>query len=380
MEASTETVSRTSETHRKIWWKKSRRNESHTKLLVGAFLAIFSTVAFVICMAIGVLFISLFYTERPLTSEDYEQWEVAESFPAVAQTYLPIYQEAGKKYGVPWQVLAGIHKIETDFGRNLSVSSVGARGHTQFMPKTWVGWSYPGGTRLGNLPDHVDITDPALIQKYGGYGVDANNDGKADPYDPVDAIHSTANYLSANYSPGEDWFARKGPVWNYNHDYENYVLKVKEYAESFAVPTPKTGAGSHLAQGAFAWPVPGGTLTDHYGDRFHPIKKVYRKHAGIDIGKGYGAPIVASDGGVVVESRKSSGYGWKVVIDHGNGFRTLYAHMEPQDVKVLVGQEVAQGDLIALMGSNGWSTGPHLHFEIHKNGQVINPESLVQIP
>lgn len=131
MEASTETVSRTSETHRKIWWKKSRRNESHTKLLVGAFLAIFSTVAFVICMAIGVLFISLFYTDRPLKSEDYEQWEVAESFPAVAQTYLPIYQEAGKKYGVPWQVLAGIHKIETDFGRNLSVSSVGARGHTQ---------------------------------------------------------------------------------------------------------------------------------------------------------------------------------------------------------------------------------------------------------
>lgn len=244
------------------------------------------------------------------------------------------------------------------------------------MDKSWVGWSYPGGTRLGDLPDSVDITDPKLIAKYGGYGVDANGDGKADPYDPVDAIHATAKYLAAHRKPGEDWFARGGPVWQYNHDYENYVLKVKRYAESYAKPVIKVSAKG-LATGTFMWPVPGGRITSEYGYRFHPLKKVHRHHDGIDIAKAAGSPIHASDGGVVVESRASTGYGWVIVIDHGNGFRSLYAHMYPEDVKVEVGQKVGKGQVIALVGSNGWSTGPHLHFEVRKNGQLIDPKLVI---
>lgn len=326
----------------------------------------------------GVLFINLF-SQKPITGTQITQYEVAAGFPQSAKQYLPIYQEAGEQYGVPWHILAAIHKVETDFGRNLSVSSVGATGHTQFMDKTWVGWSYPGGTKLGDLPDNIDITDPALIKKYGGYGVDANGDGKADPYDPVDAIHATAKYLAANHQPGDDWFARRGAVWQYNHDYDNYVLKVKKYSETFASPVV-TVSGSRYATGQFVWPVPGGTLTSSFGTRFHPLKKVYQEHHGIDIGKELGAPIVASDGGIVVESRAASGYGWIIVLDHGNGYRTLYAHMEEKDVNVEVGEQVAQGQVIALMGSNGWSTGPHLHFEIRKDGQLLDPEKLVLSP
>jgi murein DD-endopeptidase MepM/ murein hydrolase activator NlpD len=81
---------------------------------------------------------------------------------------------------------------------------------------------------------------------------------------------------------------------------------------------------------------------------------------------------------VVAESREASGYGWMLVIDHGNGFRTLYAHMYPEDVKVRVGQKVSKGQVIALVGSNGWSTGPHLHFEVRKNGQLIDPSLVVK--
>jgi len=342
-------------------------------LLLAVLVGIVGSFLFFATMIFGTIFMGLF-TEPSPTQE--EQWEVSAGFPKEAEKYLSIYMEAGKKYGVPWHILAGIHKIETDFGRNLSVSSVGARGQTQFMDKTWVGWNYPGGTRLGDLPDSVDITNPQLIEKYGGYGVDANGDGKADPYDPVDAIHATAKYLAANHKPGEDWFARGGAVWQYNHDYENYVLKVKRFAESYAQPVIKVSA-SGLATGSFMWPVQGGKVTSDYGYRFHPIKKVYRHHDGIDIGQAAGAPILASDGGVVTESRKSTGYGWIVVIDHGNGFSTLYAHMRPQDVKVQVGQKVGKGQPIALIGSNGWSTGPHLHFEVRKNGQLIDPNLVI---
>ncbi|MBA4493657.1 M23 family metallopeptidase [Paenactinomyces guangxiensis] len=247
------------------------------------------------------------------------------------------------------------------------------------MDKSWVGWNYPGGTRLGDLPDNIDITDPELIKKYGGYGLDANGDGKADPNDPIDAIHATAKYLAANHKPGEDWYSRGGAIWQYNHDYENYVLKVKQYAESFARPVI-TVSGSATATGQFLWPVSGGRISSSYGLRFHPIEKEYQEHDGIDIAKERGAPILASDGGVVTESRRSSGYGWKIVIDHGNGYQTLYAHMEEKDVKVRAGQQVKKGQVIALVGSNGWSTGPHLHFEVHQNGRLINPLTVLKEP
>jgi hypothetical protein len=320
----------------------------------------------------SVLFVSLLFTlfmEKP-APEGNQQWEAAQGFPQAARKYLPIYLDAGRKYGVPWPILAAIHKVETDFGRNLSVSPVGARGHTQFMDKTWLGWSYPGGTKLGDLPDTVDLTDPKLIAKYGGYGVDANGDGKADPYDPVDAIHATAKYLAANHRPGEDWFARRGAVWQYNHDYEGYVLKVKAYAAAFARPVL---AGNVQGSGRFLWPVPGGKLTSEFGFRPHPITGVLRQHEGVDIARELGAPILASDAGVVVESRAAQGYGWMIVIDHGNGYQTLYAHMQPGDVLVRVGQKVAKGELIARVGQNGWATGPHLHFEVRQNGQLIDP-------
>jgi soluble lytic murein transglycosylase-like protein len=134
----------------------------------------------------------------------------------IPSQYIPIYKAAQEKYGVPWNLLAAHHRVETRFSTlEVMVSPVGAAGHLQFMPLTWIGWSYPGGNRLGNanIPNKI-LTDPAMIKKYGGYGVDANGDGKAEPWDIEDAIHSAANYLKANGAAEGDL---RRAVFAYNH-------------------------------------------------------------------------------------------------------------------------------------------------------------------
>lgn len=332
------------------------------KVLVG-FVVILGFAIFFILIFSTILFMILFFTGEE--EEPFAQAEVSEAFPAHAMKYLDIYKEAGKKYGVPWQVLAAIHKVETDFGRNLAKSSVGATGHMQFMDKTWVGWKHPGGTAHGDLPDTVDITDPKLIKKYGGYGTDGDGDGKADPNNPVDAIHTAAKYLAANKKPGVDWFDPNGPVFQYNHS-SAYVAKVKQYADSFA-----TIPASILPSG-WVFPVDGGKITSKFGMRKHPKTGRWRMHEGVDIGKGMGAPIRAVADGRVVESKAANGYGWIIVINHGS-YQTAYAHMYKKDVKVKVGDQVSKGQIIALMGNNGQSTGPHLHLEVRKLGVPVDP-------
>jgi len=233
------------------------------------------------------------------------------------------------------------------------------------MDKAGVGWKSPGGTAKGDLPDSVDLTDPKVIQQYGGYGTDGDGDGIADPMNPVDAIHSAARYLAANKKPGVDWFAPNGPIYQYNHSM-GYVQRVKQYAEQFA-----TLPANALPSG-WVFPVDGGKITSPYGMRKHPITGRWRMHEGVDIGKSLGAPIRAVADGVVTESRPAGGYGWIIVIDHG-GYETAYAHMYERDVLVKAGDRVTKGQVIARIGNNGTSTGPHLHLEVRKNGVPVDP-------
>lgn len=133
--------------------------------------------------------------------------------------------------------------------------------------------------------------------------------------------------------------------------------------------------GSGTAYGQFIWPTPGTTIiTSGVGPRWGT------SHNGIDISSGnaYGQPIVASDGGTVivaVHSGWGGGYGHHVMIDHGNGYVTVYGHAS--SVIVNTGDRVSQGQTIAYIGSTGWSTGPHLHFEIRRNGAICDPELYV---
>ncbi len=122
--------------------------------------------------------------------------------------------------------------------------------------------------------------------------------------------------------------------------------------------------------GHFIRPV-AGRITSGFGGRFHPILRRYRMHTGVDMGAGHGAPIYAVAGGVVAFSGTMRGYGNVVLIDHGGGISTLYAHCSA--LLVGDGASVSQGQVIARVGSTGMSTGPHLHFEVRRNGSPVNP-------
>lgn len=150
---------------------------------------------------------------------------------AIPEEYIPIYKAAAEEYGIPWTLLAAHHRIETRFSTmDPLLSPAGAEGHMQFMPCTFVGWGYPGceGLGKGNIPEK-DKTDPAVIQKYGGYGVDANGDGIADPFDIEDAIFSAAHYLSK--SGAADGEIEKA-VFHYNHS-DKYVQDVLWFFNEF---------------------------------------------------------------------------------------------------------------------------------------------------
>lgn len=124
--------------------------------------------------------------------------------------------------------------------------------------------------------------------------------------------------------------------------------------------------------GEMAWPVPGYTrISSPYGMRTHPITGVYKLHTGVDISAPMGASFIAANDGIVVKAGMNSAYGNMVMINHGGGISTLYAH--GSQIMVEVGQSVKRGDEVLKVGSTGYSTGPHAHFEVRINGQYTDP-------
>lgn len=126
------------------------------------------------------------------------------------------------------------------------------------------------------------------------------------------------------------------------------------------------------AGGEMAWPVPGQyRVTSNFGGRADPITGARANHGGTDIAAPYGSAIVSANDGVVIYAGWHYSYGNYVIVDHGGGIATLYGHCS----KLLVskGQEVSRGEKIALIGSTGYSTGNHLHFEVRKNGVRTQP-------
>lgn len=133
------------------------------------------------------------------------------------------------------------------------------------------------------------------------------------------------------------------------------------------------GIDTQYIGGELAWPVPGYTrITSKYGMRTHPITGVYKLHTGVDIGAPMGANFVAANDGIVVKAGYNGAYGNMVIIDHGGGIQTLYAH--GSEITVNVGDTVKRGETVVLkVGSTGYSTGAHAHFEVRINGVTTDP-------
>lgn len=150
-----------------------------------------------------------------------------------------------------------------------------------------------------------------------------------------------------------------------------------EIAAALRRTSGSSSATSVYTGGTFRWPTDVTTLvTSDFSMRTHPTLGVYKQHTGIDIGAGYGTDVLAGGDGTVLIAGWNNAYGWMVVIDHGGGVTTLYGH----NSKLLVspGQKVTRGQTIAKVGSTGYSTGPHIHFEVNVNGQVVNPWNYLQ--
>ena len=133
------------------------------------------------------------------------------------------------------------------------------------------------------------------------------------------------------------------------------------------------GIDTQYIGGELAWPIPGYTrITSKYGMRTHPITGVYKLHTGVDVSAPMGANFVAANDGIVTKAGYNGAYGNMVIIDHGGGVSTLYAH--GSEIMVKVGDTVKRGETVVLkVGSTGYSTGPHAHFEVRLNGVVTDP-------
>jgi murein DD-endopeptidase MepM/ murein hydrolase activator NlpD len=223
---------------------------------------------------------------------------------------LPIYQACGTEYGIPWEVLASINKIETAFGTNLNVSSAGAMGWMQFIPSSW------------------DM-----------YGVDANGDGRKDPYNPVDAICAAANYLKA--AGGEmDLY---GAIFSYNHA-DWYVQEVLLYAKAYGkLPSSLVGSLTGLTEGAHFPIAADASYADDisaraalkratpgeraaYGNAADVIASSPTRR-GINIYADEGAPVVAVNDGVIKKSGHSAKLGSYIVLEDAYGNRYTYAQL-----------------------------------------------------
>ncbi len=215
---------------------------------------------------------------------------------------LPIYQAAGIEYGIRWEILAAINEIETDYGRNLNVSSAGALGWMQFMPSSWE-----------------------------AYGVDANKDGRKDPYNPVDAIFAAARYLKAADYENDV----RGAIWAYNHA-DWYVDSVLLRARLISgVPADLVGSLTGLTEGRF--PV---AARARYADDLAEQEAVKRVAVGenaanvvesdddrrsIEIYAQKGSPVVATNDGVIKKIGESEELGKYVVLQDVYGNRYTYS-------------------------------------------------------
>lgn len=184
----------------------------------------------------------------------------------------------------------------------------------------------------------------------------------------LDDIHRWNNLTNDEVSIGQKIILPGGEVPPPPKPVVNTQIISDDYSNDYYQPQVDSSASPLAGSGQFGWPTSGMFISQYFGSTsFNPW------HTGLDLDARSGWDIFASDSGSVTTASYGwgGGYGNHVIIDHGNGYQTLYGHLSSLDVSV--GQSVSKGQRIGTMGSTGWSTGPHLHFEIRYNGSYLNP-------
>lgn len=188
----------------------------------------------------------------------------------------------------------------------------------------------------------------------------------------LDAQRAEANRVIQQIMAAED--EAEATLEQMNKDADAIQKEIDRLNRELAAQLAAEGKPNQSNPGGYIWPVDSRYITSTVGGRQSPGGIGSTNHRGTDIGRvGYTSPIYAAKAGTVIVSQSHSSYGQYVVISHGSGNTTLYAHMSTR--KVNVGQYVNQGDVIGITGSTGVSTGPHLHFEVVENGRRVNPLS-----
>ena len=210
----------------------------------------------------------------------------------------------------------------------------------------------------------------------------------------IEAAKKEIEAEKANYQASQDTFkAKRSELQGLKSDLSSTISKleddIEEYKKAYAEFERQEAAlkaqianalrgsssgGANYSGGKLQWPTPGYyTITSPFGNRLHPTLKVYKLHTGFDIGAPMNANVVAAEDGRVVVAQYHSAYGNYIVINHGNGVSTLYAHNTT--LLVSAGTQVTRGQTIAKVGSTGFSTGPHCHFEVMINGTCTDPSA-----
>ncbi|HEY4581966.1 MAG TPA: peptidoglycan DD-metalloendopeptidase family protein [Lysobacter sp.] len=223
---------------------------------------------------------------------------------------------------------------------------------------------YGSARKLGLTRSHVNTLTDEMFK----YDIDFNDDVGADDRFSVvveqtwrdGELVDTGPVLAATFTTGEKL-----------HSAFRFVRNGK--------PEFFTADGRSLRRSFIRMPIPYARLTSSFGARKHPVLGRMRMHKGVDYGAGTGTPIMAAGDARVKFVGWKGGYGRVVMLDHGRGYTTLYAHMS-QFGKYKVGQRIAQGSVIGYVGSSGMSTGPHLHYEFQINGVHRNPLSVTMPP
>lgn len=212
--------------------------------------------------------------------------------------------------------------------------------------------------------DEIETTKSILAEKKNQIVVAKQNQIKQSQV--LSNTKTTREYYISKLSDEEKELQQKIDTYN------NQVAEIEAEIKLLAA----NSISEDYIGGAIKWPVPGySTITSQYGMRVHPITGAYKLHTGVDIGAPMGASFVAAANGIVTKATYNFAYGNMVIIDHGGGVQTLYAH--GSEIMVQLGQTVSAGTEVLKVGSTGYSTGPHAHFEIRINGQTINPLNIL---